>query len=209
MTENETIRYYDDHAVSYAESTAGAQMKYARERFLFYIQPEGKILDLGCGSGRDTVFFLEKGYQVTAADGSEQMCREAEKRTGIPVRHMRFDELSEKNVYNGIWACASLLHTPYAELEDIMKRIMDALVPEGTVYASFKYGTKEEMRDGRYYTDLDVERLYRILSRVPGCLLLECWKSHDVRKEMNSQMWLNFIARKTDPAALAPAGIIG
>ena len=78
--------------------------------FLRYLPEHGSILDLGCGSGRDTLAFLQKAYQVEAIDYSESLVKKAQELTGLPVRHQSFYELDEENKYDGVWACASLLH---------------------------------------------------------------------------------------------------
>lgn len=110
--EKNTLQYYDQHADAFVQSTMNADMNHARERFLQYL-PEGAfILDLGCGSGRDAKAFLERGYQVDAVDGSAELCRIAGRLTGIPVRQMFFQDLCAENLYDGIWACASILHLP-------------------------------------------------------------------------------------------------
>ncbi len=194
---DKTIQYYDEHAGSYVNDTKNASMKYAYDRFLFYMPKEGKILDLGCGSGRDSLYFKNQGYEVDAADGSAEMAAAASAYTGLPVRIMRFDELSATQEYQGIWACASLLHCPYEELGGLFDRMLEALKWEGVIYASFKFGDFEGYRGERWFTDLNIERMAEILTERKNCLLLECWKSHDVRKERFSEMWLNFIIRRT------------
>jgi SAM-dependent methyltransferase len=193
---NETLQYYDGHAAEYAESTRGADMKYAYERFQFYLPKEGKILDLGCGSGRDALYFKNLGFEVDAADGSAEMVKQAAEWTGLPVRQMDFSELDARQEYQGIWACASLLHCRREELDAIIEKMLDALVWEGVFYASFKFGDFEGMRDGRWYTDMTIEKLAKLLLTKKNCLPLECWKSHDVRKDRYSEMWLNCIVRK-------------
>lgn len=191
-----TLDYYDQNARAYRDDTVNVPMKYSYDRFLFYLPETGRLLDFGCGSGRDTKFFLEKGFEVDAVDGSAEQAKIAEELTSHPVRVMRFTELDAGNTYEGIWACASILHCPWDELTEVFGRMLKALKKEGVIYASFKLGDFEGYRGERYYTDLDVERLYRLLSRYENCLLLECWKSHDGRPERFEEMWLNFIVRR-------------
>ena len=87
-------------------------MRSARQRFLACLPAGAAILDFGCGSGRDAKAFLELGFSVEASDGSEELCRRASELTGIPVKRMLFSELSAADRYDGIWACASILHLP-------------------------------------------------------------------------------------------------
>ena len=104
----ETIQYYNRHAEEFCAGTFSADMSRSRDRFLAYLQPGSAILDAGCGSGRDTLAFLSAGYQVDAFDASEEMCRIASQKTGISVRKQRFEKLEGQELYDGIWACASL-----------------------------------------------------------------------------------------------------
>ena len=115
--------------------------------------PESYILDFGCGSGRDTKYFLEHGYWVDAVDGSVELCRIASEFTGIEVRQMLFQELQEKEKYDGIWACASVLHVPKIELANILQKMCNAVKTDGIIYTSFKYGDFEGERSGRFFSD--------------------------------------------------------
>lgn len=135
-----TIEYYNANAGAFAASTMDVAFASMQQRFLKQIPQHGRILDFGCGSGRDTKYFLEHGYSVDAIDGSEEMCRNASAYTGITVRHMYFEELNETGVYDGIWACASILHVHKEDLPDIFQKMCRALKENGTLYVSFKYG---------------------------------------------------------------------
>ena len=117
---DQTIQYYDEHAEAFVADTESADMQECRERFLRYLEPGQKILDAGCGSGRDVVAFKEAGYDVEAFDASAEICRIASEKTGIEVRQMRFEELDGEDQYDGIWACASLLHVKPEDLPDAL-----------------------------------------------------------------------------------------
>ena len=90
-----TLQFYKDHAQDFVKGTLSADMSEARQHFLQCLPESARILDFGCGSGRDTKAFLDLGYQVDACDGSEELCRIASEVTGIPVRHMFFQDLNE------------------------------------------------------------------------------------------------------------------
>ena len=154
------------------------------------------ILDFGCGSGWDTRAFLSDGFRVEALDGSEELCRIAEQYCGIPVRQMHFQDFSEKNRYDGIWACASILHLSMEELEAVFLKMADALRFHGIIYASFKYGEFEGERNGRYFTDMTERRLEELLKSVPHLRLEEAWLTTDVRPGRDAEKWLNVILRK-------------
>ncbi len=199
MTDH-TLDYYNIHAAGFAADTVAVDFSETAERFLKQLPDKGHILDLGCGSGRDTKYFLEKGYAVTAADGSEELCALASVYTGVPVRHMLFQELDAREEYDGIWACSSILHLTREDLKDVLCRIQAALRPGGVLYTSFKYGTFSGMRNGRYFTDL-TEDTFREIRQAAGSLqLTEQWISTDVRPGRENEKWLNVFLKKREPA---------
>ena len=155
------------------------------------------ILDFGCGSGRDTKYFLDKGFLVTATDGSVELCKFASELSGIEVKQMFFEELSEIETYDGIWACSSILHLPYAELKDVMQKMIRAVKCGGIIYTSFKYGTFEGERNGRYFTDMDEAKLNEFLHNFSDVKLEALWVKGDVRPDRSAEKWLNLILRKS------------
>lgn len=192
---NETKQYYQDNAQEFFDSTVNADMSAHYERFLRYVPEHGRILDFGCGSGRDTKAFLQKGYSVEAIDGSSEMCKLASEYCGIPVKCMDFNDLNEIEKYDGIWACASLLHVSKEQLPSVLAKMRDALVKGGTIYISFKYGDFEGERNGRYFLDVMPETFADLFRRVSGLELVEEWFTEDVRTE-NSTRWYNAIVKK-------------
>ena len=194
---DQTIVYYEQNADSFIEGTLGADMDDLRQGFLDLL-PEGSyILDFGCGSGRDTKAFLDSGYRVDAVDGSEELCRRASDYTGIPVKHMLFQELSDREQYDGIWACASILHLKRRELPDVLQRISDALKPGGILYTSFKYGTFEGIRSGRHFTDFTEETLEAFWRGIPHLQIIDSWITQDVRPGREDGQWINLVARRS------------
>lgn len=192
---NETIRYYDMNAAKFVADTEHADMRSCRERFLHYLDPGQKILDAGCGSGRDVIAFRKAGYEVDAFDASAELCKISSEKTGIKVRHLRFEELEGNGEYDGIWACASLLHVNAADLPDVMNRLHRVLKPKGILYASFKLGTGERESNGRYYHDL-TEANCRSLLRSLDFDIVDLFISTDVRENRKDVKWINVIARK-------------
>ena len=122
-----TIDYYNLNAENFIENTQNVDMHLAQDKFLHLLNEGAAILDFGCGSGRDARYFLSKGYQVTATDGSAEICRLASVFTGIEVKHMLFQDLDEVNTYDGIWACSSILHLPKKELLSVIRKMCVAL----------------------------------------------------------------------------------
>ena len=194
---DKTIRYYDEHADSFAAGTIRVDFSAAQDRFLSFLPKDGRILDFGCGSGRDSKYFLEKGFQVDAMDGSEKMCRIARQNTGLPVRQMLFSELDAEAVYDGIWACASILHLPKSELQNVFCKISRALKPGGYCYTSFKYGEFEGERNGRHFTDFTEKTFENFLTELNKLTIADEWISSDVRPGRTEEKWLNVIIQKT------------
>ena len=195
-TLNSTIDYYEKNASTFAESTVNVEFTKTQDRFLSCLEKGAHILDFGCGSGRDTRYFLQRGFAVDAIDGSEELCRYASAMTGIRVRHMLFQELEEQNVYDGIWACASILHLPKAELKVVMRKMTDALRENGILYTSFKNSLFEGERNGRYFTDFTIETFSSFLKETEGIILKEYWVSNDARPDRSDEKWLNLILQK-------------
>ncbi len=196
MVSKSTLDYYNKQSDQYEQSTFDIDFASIQDSFLKYLKAGALILDFGCGTGRDTKYFLNKGYLVEAIDGSEEMVKIASKNTGIQVKQMLFNELNEVNRYDGIFACASILHVPYKELPEIFERMKQALKDKGIIYTSFKYGDFEGYRGNRYYTDLNEERLMSILETVGDFETLEMNTSVSVIPSRNGEIWLNLIARK-------------
>lgn len=209
--EKMTLSYYDENASAFCEGTRNADMSETRGRFLQYLKPNALILDAGCGSGRDSKAFMEGSYRVVAIDGSKEMCRQASKYLGQEVQCRRFEEIDERNVYDGIWACASLLHVPYKLLPKVIARLVDALVDGGVLYASFKYGGDkmkgEREAGGRYFTDLTEEGWRKVLEETEEEMkgsesgskkleTIECFVTGDVREGRGGEKWLNVVGRK-------------
>lgn len=192
-----TISYYDQNAEDFCRSTLSVDFSEIRNLFIEQLPEGAEILDLGCGSGRDSLAFLESGYAVMPVDGSAEICQRAEEILGIPVRQMDFSELQETDAFDGVWACASLLHLPSSKLEEQFRRISDALRPGGVCYASFKYGDFEGLRNGRYFTDLDEDSFKTLLGKIPNLDIIRLWKTVDVRPGRENETWLNALIRKT------------
>lgn len=191
-----TINYYNKNAKDFARGTVEVDFVDMQKRFTDKLQNNAQILDFGCGSGRDTKYFFEHGFQVTAIDGSEELCRLASEYTGIEVKQMLFQELSDINLYDGIWACSSILHLQKAELKQVLKKMEQALKSNGVVYTSFKYGTFEGERNGRYFTDMTEESFENMLKGIEGLVVEEQWITTDVRPGRGEERWFNLILRK-------------
>ena len=192
---NQTISYYDENAEEFCRNTFDADMSFCRDKFLKYLKPDAAILDAGCGSGRDGVAFNQLGYHVTAMDASPKICREAEKVLGQKVICKTFEELDDENVYDGIWACASLLHVPKERMGEVLHRLKRALKDGGILYASFKYGEEEKVVNGRLFSNYDEQSL-RALMEGNGFEVLEVFVTQDVRESRSEERWVNVVGVK-------------
>lgn len=196
MNKTDTLQYYNEHADDFAHSTFHVNMENLRSRFLNNLTDGARILDFGCGSGRDARAFLDQGFQVDAVDGSKELCEKASRLTGIAVKNMLFEELDASGVYDGIWACASILHLPKSELSGVLTKIRDALKLGGILYTSFKYGTHEGMRNGRYFSDFTEESLQVFWKTIPRLEIFETWITQDTRPDRKEEKWINLLARR-------------
>lgn len=195
-TYNSTIKYYNENAKQFVDTTVDVEFQHMQDRFLEKLQEGAYILDFGCGSGRDTKYFMQKGYQVDAIDGSVELCKMASELSGIDVKHMYFQELAEVEKYDGIWACSSILHLGLDELQIVMNKMTVAVKSNGIIYVSFKYGTFSGERNGRYFTDMTENTFDELLQKVPGVVIEERWTTSDVRPGRGEEKWLNLILRK-------------
>lgn len=195
---DKTLKYYNKNAQSFASGTVSVKFTEVQDKFLEKLNPDAYILDFGCGAGRDTKYFLSRGYQIDAIDGSEQLCRIASKYTGIKVRQMLFQELDEKEKYDGIWACASILHLPKKQLREVLENMYAALKSEGWIYTSFKYGEFEGERNGsgRYFTDFTTDTFKDFIHDMHGLKIEEQWITGDVRPGRGEEKWLNLLLQK-------------
>ncbi len=193
-----TIEYYNQNAEQFVHGTLSVDFVATQERFLAKLSTGASVLDFGCGSGRDTKYFLDKGYQVDATDGSAELCKRASEYIGVNVKQMLFEELDEQEKYDGIWACSSILHLDKRTLTDVLRKMEAALKANGVVYTSFKYGDFEGERNGRYFTDFTPETFEKYLKEVPELQIEEQWITSDVRPGRGEEKWLNLILRKLD-----------
>ncbi len=192
-----TLDYYNNNAKAFSASTRDVSFLEVQDKFLSYLPEHAHILDFGCGSGRDTKYFLEQSYEVTAIDGSKELCKLASDYTGTFVKQMLFQDLSEEDVYDGIWACSSILHLNRADLFNVLQKMERAVKSDGIIYTSFKYGTFEGERNGRYFIDFTEETFLEFLKSVTSHLqVVECYITGDVRPGRGEEKWLNIILEK-------------
>ncbi len=192
-----TMSYYEIHARTYAEKTLSVDMGKIYQKFLKNVPCHGTILDAGSGSGRDTLKFLDQGYRVEAFDASPKLAALSTQVTGVPTRVLRFHELDITCRYDGIWACASLLHLKRDELVDAFERLQRALKPNGALYASFKAGTEERVAfDGRWFTNMNEERIKKTIEEIAQLSIMDMWLTPGEGVFYRQGDWFNLLLRK-------------
>lgn len=191
MNDN-TIKFYNENAKKYYEDTKNGDMKNIYGNFLENIKNGGSILDLGCGSGRDSLYFINEGYKVTSVDGSINLALEAEKLTGQRVIVSMFEELHLEEQFNGIWACASLLHVKRENIIDVINRLSLNLKDDGVFYMSFKYGENEFIDEkGRYFNNYTKETFLNMINMCNNLDVIDISVSDDVLGGRNNLKWIN------------------
>ena len=193
ISQDTTLSWYRENAIQYAEETRNSLVLDALWEFLSRMKEGGTILDYGSGSGRDSAYFINKGFSVDSLDCSAEMKAQAERLFGIKVKLSSFLSLEEKEKYDGIWAQASILHLEEHDLRVALTLIERALKRDGVFYSSFRKGEEDGYENGRWYTNM-TER--RFLSFLTASLYVEkIWESQDVRPGV-SRTWLSIICRK-------------
>nr|WP_321261483.1 class I SAM-dependent methyltransferase [uncultured Sphaerochaeta sp.] len=181
----------------YLSTTRDVDMSSHYALFLLpYIPSDGRILDAGCGSGRDSRYFLDRGYQVEAFDLSESMVKAACELTGLPVRQLSFQQMDYKNAFDGIWACASLLHVPMEELPLVFERMVVALKEQGVLYCSFKLQAEDFQREGRHFTCFTTDAFRQFVDELPWFSLVDLVQTRDLRPGRAEEYWINAILKK-------------
>lgn len=192
----DSIDYYNQHANEYFESTVNLELGEMIDGFIEYLPDEAAILDLGCGSGRDSLYFMEKGFDITAVEGSQELSELASIHIDQDVLNMKFDELNFVNVFDGVWANASLHHLTTEEFREILKKIGRCLKIEGVLYMSFKHGEFEGIRDGRYFKHYRTKEIKEIIQSSDVFEVTKIVKTQDVRPGREEEQWLNIIVKK-------------
>ena len=167
-----SVPYYQANAQDFFDTTIRYDLSQITTLFLSYLSKGSKILDAGCGSGRDSKYFLTKGYDVVAFDGAQKLAELASKFTGLSVYHRYFSQMDEEQEYDGIWTSASLLHMPKTELFGTLEKLKKALKPKGAWYMSFRYGHGDHKEGDRYFYDQTEESLTKILEQLGGITIL-------------------------------------
>jgi SAM-dependent methyltransferase len=192
--------FYDANAEAFISKTRDVDMSDMQQRFLAALPVnDGKlarILDAGSGSGRDALSFRLLGYAVEAFDVSPAMVAATREHAGVEVQQMGFEDFSWDHQFEGIWACASLLHVAEANLPEVINRLVAHLTPGGALYLSFKLGMGERVKDGRRFTDMTEASIATLLNGYAGLSAPDIWQSKDCRPDRAAELWINAVVNK-------------
>ncbi|PIW18046.1 SAM-dependent methyltransferase [bacterium (Candidatus Blackallbacteria) CG17_big_fil_post_rev_8_21_14_2_50_48_46] len=197
----DTNAWYRENANQFIASTYALNMEALYAQFLPLLPVGGLILDYGCGSGRDSLAFAKAGYEVLAIDPCPEFIAYLENQAdqnqikNLEVRLGSLEEVSEKERFDGVWACASLLHLPKHALTQTLIGLAQHLIKGGVLYASFKKGTFEGGRNGRYFTDMEPGKLENLIHTIQDFELKKIWLTEDIRPE-RVESWVNLLAIK-------------
>lgn len=187
--------YYESNAERYAAETISADMSEQYQRFLPLLKKGAKILDVGSGSGRDACYFQKQGYQATALEPSKNLCREIRKVFSGEIVCSDIQDYRPAERYDGIWACASLIHLQEEEILCFFKKIDMYLNDNGIVYVSGKSGISTgEVEDGRFFLEFTEQLVEKILTVNKQLQLEQLWYTEDVSGRRGFR-WLNVVLR--------------
>lgn len=195
---DDTIRYYDEAAADFYQNTVSADMSEHYQVFEKYLPQGGRVLDAGCGSGRDALHFRNQGYEVTAFDASSEMVRLSSALTGLNVLQETFETFCSSESFDGIWACASLLHNDRTSIAGILGKLAHLLRTGGVMYMSFKAGDRVYQKGGRLFNCYDEPSLRDLLESLPELEILKIYQTPDVRADRPDEFWISAIVRRTE-----------
>lgn len=193
---DKTLNYYNQHAQHFNDSTLNIDMSSLYGEFLPLVEPHGHILDAGCGSARDALYFKQQGFRISAFDASEKLASIASQNLKQVVEVSTFQTMNSQNQYDGIWCCASLLHVPKIDLPQAFLNLKNAMKDKGVLYVSFKYGNSEREQNGRVFTDLNEATLEDLIAGHTELKVVKQWQSVDQRPDRKTEIWLNALIRK-------------
>ena len=195
---SKTLEYYNKNAKKYYDDTVNADMSYFRDKFLSHVKPGGTILDLGCGTGRDSKAFKEARFKVVAVDGAIELCKMATKLIRQEVICSTFEEFEPHEKYDGIWACSSLLHIPKDEIKKVIKKLLPYMNDNCILYMSYKYGDYSGDRNDRFFVDMTEKSINEIFKEFTDLTKIEEEITLDVRPGRDNEKWLNEYFVKKD-----------
>ena len=193
-----STKYYDENSEKYINSTFHVNMEPLLTKFVFHIPKGGLILDAGCGTGRDSIWFVNNGYKVLAFDGSREMVKHAKDYVDGEVMLASFEDFKCDKKFDGIWACSSLLHVKRDNMIEIIKKLSEYLKAKGAFFMSFKDRDDDYVKDGRVFTNYSEKGLRQLINSIDDLITIEIIKTTDVREGREDEHWVSVIAKKKE-----------
>lgn len=192
---NSTIDYYNSQARDYFDSTSEIDLTELYEVFLQYIPEGGRIIDLGCGSGRDVKWFIENGYRASGIDASSELIQIARERWGIPVEVGLIEEWVTEETFDGIWCCGSLMHLDFEEVKQFFAKLKNVMKKNGVLFMSVKSGIKTgEDEIGRFFENYTEKDIKALVEYAGDLKIQTMWYTED-RLAREDFRWLNAIIK--------------
>jgi ubiquinone/menaquinone biosynthesis C-methylase UbiE len=191
---NETTQTYDRIATAFADNSWDLYLKKALDGFAALLPERACILDIGCGPGRDSRHFRERGFEAVGADLSWGMLREARRRIGSPLircdmRVLPFRAMS----FDGGWICASLLHLSHSEAPQALKEVRRVVRRKAPVFVGLISGEGERWHtpnSPRFFAYYHPDEITTLLQEC-GFSIHSSWTQPG--KDI---VWIDIIARK-------------
>lgn len=188
---NDTIKYYIDNFKEYVDSTKDIDMTELYIDFLANIKGSD-ILDVGSGSLRDSLYFRDLGFNVSCLDPVVNFYNLALE-NNFEAYNQCITQINLSNQFDGIWACASLLHVDSTLINKAFYKCHKALRNNGVMFCSFKTSESSDVKDNRYFNYLSIDKLKEI------CItnkfsIIEIKESSDKLNRGNN--WISVIIRK-------------
>jgi len=164
-----TMSYYEQNALVYAERTGGVRLDALWKAFSGLLWPGAYVLDLGCGAGRDLKELSSRGFRVVGVDYSAPLAAIAREYSGqdvvvMDIRRLDFDP----DVFDGIWAVASLLHVARGEVLSVLADLHRILRPAGILLTSMQRGEGQEISEDSRCFELYTREKWEIFLRAGG-----------------------------------------
>ena len=192
----QTTSFYSENAETYSKETLMNNVNHIRDRFISLLPDNAHILDLGCGSGRDSKEFKDLGFLITPLESSKELANLASRYIGESVLNIRYQQLQDLNKYDAIWACASLLHCPKSQIKYVLQKCINSLKNDGIFYFSFKYGEGERLdKRGRFFNDYTAKSLKVLMLCFDQIEILDIWEESTLLRG-EEQIWVNGLIRK-------------
>lgn len=140
--------WYDLNAEAFEMATLELKPSALLQDFARALPRGSRVLDAGCGAGRDSRWLLDEGFSVDAFDVSKEMVTATRANTGgcIEPRRLDFRDFRDPaGSWQGIWAMASLLHLPREDVQQVLPRLLESLTEDGILFFSLKHGEGEKV----------------------------------------------------------------